>query len=269
MTPQQFLGNELARARLAAGFSSQQVLADHLGFDRTVITKVETGDRPPSFDVLAKWAVACHVDAELFGRLSEFARSADGPVPQWFETWLEAEKQASMLKYWQPTIVPAIAQIPEYRRALVTATGNTAERTDELITALAERQAGVFDRPEPPDVQIVVDEVILHRLVGSPGVMHEQLQHLAELSDRPRVCVQVVPSGIGANAGLSGPVNLASGNDMPDVLHVDGTPEGHTTETRSLVREATVIYERLRGDAMPRVLSRDLIVEVANDRWKI
>jgi hypothetical protein len=39
MTPRQFLGKELCLARLAAGFSSQQALADHLGFDRTVIAK--------------------------------------------------------------------------------------------------------------------------------------------------------------------------------------------------------------------------------------
>ena len=44
--PAAFLGDELRRARLAAGFSSQDALAARLGFDRTVITKAETGERP-------------------------------------------------------------------------------------------------------------------------------------------------------------------------------------------------------------------------------
>lgn len=44
--PAAFLGAELRRARLAAGFSSQDALASHLGFDRSVIAKAETGDRP-------------------------------------------------------------------------------------------------------------------------------------------------------------------------------------------------------------------------------
>jgi len=52
MTPRQFLGKELCRARVAAGLSSQQVLADHLGFERTVIVKAESGDRVPSDPVL-------------------------------------------------------------------------------------------------------------------------------------------------------------------------------------------------------------------------
>jgi transcriptional regulator with XRE-family HTH domain len=50
--PAAFLGDELRRARVAAGFTSQDALAARLGFDRTVITKAETGHRPPSADVL-------------------------------------------------------------------------------------------------------------------------------------------------------------------------------------------------------------------------
>ena len=44
--PRAFLGAELTRARKAAGFSSQDVLAAKLGFDRTVIAKAETGTGP-------------------------------------------------------------------------------------------------------------------------------------------------------------------------------------------------------------------------------
>ena len=97
--------------------------------------------------------------------------------------------------------------------------------------------------------------------------MHEQLIHVAELAERPYVCVQVVPTAVGATAGLSGAVNLASGDGSPDVLHTDAVPEGHTTEERSLVRKAGVAFERIRGYAMPRALSHDLILEVANEKW--
>ena len=83
--PAAFLGGELRRARVGAGFSSQDALAAKLGFDRTVIAKAETGERPPTDDVLAAWCVACGLDDELFGRLVVLARRADGPVPTWFE----------------------------------------------------------------------------------------------------------------------------------------------------------------------------------------
>ena len=76
-----------------------------------------------------------------------------------------------------------------------------------------------------------------------------------------------VPAVVGATAGLSGDINLASGDGGPDVLHTDAVPEGHTTEARSLARKAGIAFERTRGYAMPRAESRDLILEVANGKW--
>jgi transcriptional regulator with XRE-family HTH domain len=90
-SPAAFLGGELKRARIAAGFASQDSLAARLGFDRTVIVKAETGNRPPTADVLTAWCEACGLDAEFYARLGMLARNGDGPIPAWFENWLEAE----------------------------------------------------------------------------------------------------------------------------------------------------------------------------------
>jgi hypothetical protein len=98
--------------------------------------------------------------------------------------------------------------------------------------------------------------------------MYEQLAELAELSERPYITVQVVPASIGATAGLGGPLNLASADGVPDVLHTDAVPEGHTTETRSQVRAAAVAFDRVRGDALSRGQSRELILRLADEVWK-
>ena len=250
MTPRQFLGKELCRARVAAGVSSQQALADHLGFERTVIAKVEAGERVPSDPVLTAWAKACNIDTEHYQRLADLARTSDGPVPAWFEYWLERERAAHMLRYWQPIIVPAMFETAEYRRAVVMAAGNDLERADELVAATLDRQS-VLQGADPAEVVAVLHEMVLHRLIGSAVIMHDQLIHLADLSERPNLSIHVVPAGIGAHAGLGGALNLASGDGGPDVLHMDGTPEGTTTETRSLVRKAAIAFERLRHAARP------------------
>jgi Domain of unknown function (DUF5753) len=100
-------------------------------------------------------------------------------------------------------------------------------------------------------------------------VMHDQLLPIADLADRPNLCVQIVPTAVGATAGLGGDVNLASTDGVPDVLHTDAVPEGHTTETRSLVRRATVAFERIRGHALPRAQSKDFIMKVADEKWNL
>jgi hypothetical protein len=234
-----------------------------------VVGKAESGDRPPTPEVLRAWCDACSLDYDHFTRLAVLARRADGPVPRWFETWLVAEESALVLKYWSPIIVTPIFQTAAYARALLLAA--QTDTSDDAIGGLVEaklKRALILDRADPPDVVALVDELALRRLIGSPGVMHEQLVHIAELAERPYVCVQVVPTAVGATAGLSGDMSLASGDGGPDVLHTDAVPEGHTTEARSLVRRAEVAFERTRGHAMPRAQSRDLIMEVATELWK-
>lgn len=267
--PRAFLGGELTRARVAAGFSSQEALAATLGYERSVIGKAESGERVPSGDVLAAWCEACKIDPELFGRLATLAASAEGtPVPRWFEDWLIAEGEAQVLRYWAPIIVPALFHTEAYARALLLAaqTDTSDETINALVAAKVARRA-VLERSDPPDVTALIDESALHRLIGSPALMAEQLAFISDIATRPNVAVQVVPASNGANAGLGGPLNLASGEDMPAVAHMDGVPEGQTIERRSIVHKAEVAFDRIRGDALPRGASRELITKVA-DEWK-
>lgn len=267
MTPRQFLGKEICRARVAAGFSSQQALADHLGFERTVIAKAESGDRVPSDPVLTAWAVACNLDTEHYQRLADLARTSDGPVPTWFEDYLEAERAAQSLLIWSPIVIPGLLQSAEYARALLLAqqTDTSDEAIDALVNARLDRQA-IFDRAGPPDVTVVLDEAVLHRLIGTPALMHDALIHVAEMAVRPNIVVQVVPSTKGANAGIGGAFDIASADSTPDTLRMDGV-EDQTTENRSLVRKHGVAFNRVRGDALPRDASRDLILKAA-EQWK-
>jgi len=185
--PAAFLGRELKRARQAAGFSSQDALSARLGFDRSVITKAENGDRPPSPDVLSAWCEATGLDSEHFGRLGVLARRAGRLVPEWFGEWLETEREA-------------------------------------------------------------------------------HLSHIVELLEQPNISVQVVPSQTGANAGLSGAFDLASGDGSPEVLRMEAVQDV-TSEARSLVRRAAGMFVRVQADALPRAASRALILEAA-EQWK-
>ena len=264
-SPPAFLGDELRRARLAAGYSSQEALAATLGFDRSVIAKAETGERPPTPEVLEAWCQACTLDPDLFARLAQVARSADGPVPSWFENWLEAERDAVTLRLWSPILVPGLLQTAGYARALFVAAGEDLDRAERLVTARLARQA-ILDRSNPPYVVAVLDEAVLHRLIGTPEIMFDQLGHVAAMSERPNINVQVVAADMAGNAGLSGAFDLASGDGAPEVLRMEAV-EDVTVETRSLVHKAAITFDRVRADALPRKASRALIEEAAG-QWK-
>lgn len=76
--------------------------------------------------------------------------------------------------------------------------------------------------------------------------MHDQLTHLARLSERPNVLVEIVPASTGANAGLSGGFQLASCDVAPDMLNMSGV-ENVTAESPSLLRRATVVFDLVRS----------------------
>jgi Domain of unknown function (DUF5753) len=142
----------------------------------------------------------------------------------------------------------------------------------ERVGALAAEQGRtplatpIFDRADPPDVTVVLDEAVLHRPIGTPAVMHDALVHVAEMALRPSIVVQVVPSSKGANAGIGGAFDIASADGTSDTLRMDGV-EDQTPENRSLVRKHRVAFNRVRGDALSRDASRDLILKAA-EQWK-
>jgi transcriptional regulator with XRE-family HTH domain len=262
--PVAFLGDELRRARLASGFSSQDALAGRLGFDRSVITKVERGDRAPSVDVLSAWCAACALDVDHFARLAALARRADGPVPSWFESWLEAEREAHTLRLWSPLLVPGLFQTADYARELFSAAGADEDEANEMADARLERRS-ILDRPDPPHIVAVLSESVLHSQVGSAVTMSEQLEHVARVSERKNVAVHILPA-TGANAGMSGAFDIASTDGAPDTLRVEGV-EDLTTENRALVRKASVIFDLVRSEALPRTPSRTAILG-ASEKWK-
>jgi hypothetical protein len=80
------------------------------------------------------------------------------------------------------------------------------------------------------------------------------------------VSVQVSPAAVGAHAGLGGSFTIAAVDGKPDAMHVDSV-EGITVEKSAVVRKAGIAFDLVRGDALPRWASRDLISKVAEERW--
>jgi hypothetical protein len=148
--------------------------------------------------------------------------------------------------------------------------GAGPDTTDDVLDELVSARIGwqtILDRPRPPELWVVVDEAVLHRLIGSRKVMHEQLLHLADMSCRQSTTVQVVPAEAGAHAGLLGAFILAGFEGAPSILHAETAVVAQTIEKPALVSKAALAFDRLRAEALPRGASRDLIGKVAGEQW--
>jgi transcriptional regulator with XRE-family HTH domain len=263
-----FLGSELRRARIAAGISSQEELAARLGYERTVIAKAESGERLPSAEVAAAYGREFPQLGGLVERWSDHVRRAEGSYPRFFLDWVEAERTAAGLLYWAPVLVPGILQVEGYARALMTAAADDSEAPELRVAGRMERQQ-VLARARPPLVTVIMAEAVLHRGVGGPQVMAEQLGRLAEAGQRPGVVVQVIPAETAAHAGLEGAASIAEQDGGPAIVYLESLTAGQATGDPEVVAAVRRVTGLLRGEALPRGASRELIMRVAKERWAL
>lgn len=256
-TPREQLADVLRQSRLDAGFESHGALAKKLNVSRPVVSKAENPAQPvPSDAVLAAWAGATGTALDTLTDLAQRARSG---TPDWFMSYRQAEAQASILRCWSPLLVPGVLQAESYMRAVLSVEPYTAGQLNELVAARLERQA-VIGRAY---LTAVIDQHVLHRLIGSAAVMAEQCAHLAAMAEHPLVALHVVPQG--TNVGLWGAFDIAARDSAVTVRL--STIEDMTSTAPGLIGKITVAFERILGAAVPRVESYELI-RTAEEQWK-
>jgi hypothetical protein len=135
-----------------------------------------------------------------------------------------------------------------------------------MVNARLDRQA-ILAGDDPPLLWVVLDEGVLHRRVGEAKVMHDQLLHLAEMSRRPNITVEVVPYGAGAHSGLLGAFVIAEFEDAPAIVYLETAAGGQIAEGADTVTQVMLTFDTLRSEGLPRGISRDLITKVAEEIW--
>jgi hypothetical protein len=263
-----FLGEQLRAIRVEAGYASQDDFSPAIRRDRSVIGKAETGESPPTESVLADWLDLCGVSGRLrvmFEGVTRIARIRENPGQAQAEPFYEAEARAHTVRYWAPIILPGIIQTPAYATELFKAMRFDEAKVTERLEVRMARQA-ILERPDPPDITIVLWEPVLHHQIGSHETMRDQIARLIALSDLPTVTIHVLPSSHGANPGLGGAIQLAAAGDAPELLLSDGLVEDQLTNNPEVVRRASSTFNNVRADALNRAGSRGILTE-AMDRW--
>jgi transcriptional regulator with XRE-family HTH domain len=266
MSPLHFFGAEVRRAREAAAMTLAD-LGAMVPCDASTVSRIESGQLSPA----ERFAGACdEAFPQMGGWFGRFYRASlkwDAPYPRWFEDWVDAEGRATVLRGWEPLLVPGLLQTPEYARALFRAwrTDDDQDKVEHLMTARMDRQR-IFDRPKPPSFWAVLDEGVLRRRIGGAKVMHDQLVHLADTGERASIKVHVIPAEAGAHMGLLGAFAIAGfAGDAPGIVYFESPDEGQTTRDPGTVAKVTLTFETLRSEALPRGASRDLILKVAGE----
>lgn len=143
-------------------------------------------------------------------------------VPNWFKAYVSLETGARALRTYEPQYVTGLLQTPAYARACL-AGGFPDERDEDLDrrVELRLRRQKLLEQPDPPTLWMVMEEAVLHREVGGPEVMREQIDHLLEAAEQPHVGVDVVPFTAEAHVGACAPFThfRFAEPELPDVVY--------------------------------------------------
>jgi transcriptional regulator with XRE-family HTH domain len=269
-SPLRVFGAMLRHYRTAAGLTPEE-LGTRIYLSASQIRKVEDGTRTPT-EALTQ---ACEAVPELnsHGALTTLREILKDHLrhrayPGWFQAWPDHESHARRLRSFQLVVIPGLLQTEAYARAVLsTRVGATAEELDEAVAARLERQQ-ILDREHPPELWVLLDEAVLRRPVGGPGVMAGQLEYLATAARRPHIVLQVIPLAAGAHEGMrGGAFVLADFADSPSLGYQDTAVAGQIVEDGNQVQALAVTWDTLRLEALPRSASLDLVEEVAQT-WR-
>lgn len=227
------LGAQLRRLREARGVTREQagqrIRASESKISRMELGRVGCKERDVA-DLLTLYGV---LDERSRGDLLALAREANTPgwwhsyadvLPPWFRSYVGLEAAASLIRTYEAQFVPGLLQTAEYARAVI-ARGCRARGGDEVDRRVRFRMARqeLLTVPDAPRLWAVVDEAVLHRPVGDPGVMRRQLQALVGLAAMPNVTLQVVPFSAGGHVTTAGAFSILRFDDLelPDTVYTE------------------------------------------------
>ncbi|WP_329109653.1 helix-turn-helix domain-containing protein [Micromonospora sp. NBC_01699] len=259
LSPYEFLLRELRQARIDAGLT-QEALGERIHFSAQKVSAVETGRAPLTSEFVQLVDDAVGARGRLVRMWDDFVK--DGAAPNWLLEWIEFERTATLLRWFEPSLVPGLLQTEAYARAVLSVGGRYSEqKIGQLLASRMERQA-ILHREQPPKLVAVIDAMVLRRAVGPAAVMMEQFEHLCQMASMSHIHLHVIPETVGMHEGLAGGFILAKGPEG-EAAHLDNPVRAHVTDRAADLDMLQDRWESIRSDAAPSRETVDLIQEVA------
>lgn len=221
----------------------------------------------------------------VLGLLQEVKAAKGDPTGGWwraysdlvashFDHYMSLEEACNRLTTYQVALLPGLLQTADYRRSMtMTADPDMSAIDIERRVELAERRQAKVKAGDAFEMNVLLSEAVLRNRVGSPSAMAEQLRHVAEIVELPKVSVRVIPQNTGSYLGLvvgaftlfEFPPLRHSGMNEPPIVFVEGYEGALFLEDRNMIekyRNAVADCERV---ALDQVESRQLILDYAKE----
>ncbi|MFF9027892.1 helix-turn-helix domain-containing protein [Streptomyces iakyrus] len=195
------LGAALRALRQASG-KEAKVVARSAVMSTAKLSKIENGRVAPATADVERILTALDVSPEIKAEYLAAARAQATEATAWrlFRRMGYHKKQQqiralessmTLLRLFQPSLVPGLLQTPEYIRAVLEPKGLTDEQLSRTVSARIERQRVLYDTSKA--LHFVVTEPVLRWRLLPPAMMAGQLDRIVSVSRLPNVDVRVAP----------------------------------------------------------------------------
>jgi transcriptional regulator with XRE-family HTH domain len=225
------LRSELRRARDTVGMTQHDV-AVAMDWSQSKLIRIESGAVNISTNDLRVLLAHYGLESNRIDALVDVARAAREPTP-WgiykdvatleYITFLGYESSASIIRNFEPLLVPGLLQTEEYARTVISVLeAHNPSKIDPLVDLRVERQELLLREPVA-SLYFIMDEAVIRRVIGGHDVMRRQLRHLQRLAEYPNLTIRIVPFGVGIYPYQRVPYILLEFPDPEDgiVLYVE------------------------------------------------
>lgn len=250
------LAAELRDLRSQAGMTGEETAA-RLGWSPAKISRIETARTVVSPADLQDLLDLYETSGQHRDRLIELGRTArqrgwwdayaDLLGPE-YATLIALETDAESVSWYAAQIVPGLLQTEEYAREIIHSTLliSPPGEIDRRVRVRMSRQR-VLAGERRLSLSVILDEAVLHRMVGGAEVMRAQLQHLIEAAGRPNIDLRVLPAAAGAHPAVMGEFTILRFPQVvaPDVVYLENMTSNLYVEREAEVFRYNIAYERL------------------------
>jgi transcriptional regulator with XRE-family HTH domain len=260
-------GEGIRRAIEQTGLTHRK-LAEELGWDEAKLSDLVRGKGGVDEGDLKHLLGFCRVKPAEARHLVALFRETresgylkipeDGP-PDQVPLLLNQERLANEITVWSANLIPGHLQTADYMRAVIEGAARKKVDYETVIAAKLERRK--LFHPSRAFV-FFIHEQALRLPVGGPNVMKDQYIHLLMMAQRSYLTLRVVPTAIGAHAGISGSFLQLGYEKFDSVIFLEGETSGLFLEDTKSLAAYSSLLKLLDKQALNPEDSKELITSI-------
>ncbi|MGH3156814.1 MAG: helix-turn-helix domain-containing protein [Streptosporangiaceae bacterium] len=252
------LSRKLVELRKACGLTTTDVQRQ-LGWSATKLNWIEKAKwLKPSSDAVVDLCELYGVEGAARDALIGLAR--EGRQRGWWRKYNDVfsselpgfEAGAATIATFETAFIPGLLQVPAYIELAARAAGiEGPAEIQRRVDSRLQRQQILTRDTSPCLLHAIVDENAIARITG-PAIRRAQLTHLAEITSRPNVDLQLLPfaAGLYPAAGEAFAYLTFPDPSERDIVHLETAIDNRMLEEPDELERYKLQFEKLRATAL-------------------